>query len=288
MKKVLLTVTIAALLASLTGCYGGAGELSNEYVTIKQYVGVEVEDVVQEETTEEDIDQVLDYMMDQYIRDNDLPEDTEIVRDGLSTTTDNVEDFRKEIRKQIDETKAESAKESLETRVWEKVIDNTTVEKWPEDRVEEVKQSWIEQYENYASEYGMEYDEYMEAIGLTEDDVEEAARANVKQELIAELIAEKHALRPTEEELQTALEEYAEEYMFTNVDLLLEAIPEEEMELLILQDRVKEWLANRCEVVEPSKEEEQEQEEETSEAEEEAETQAEEELLQEEQTETSE
>ena len=134
----------------------------------------------------------------------------------------------------------------------------------------------------------MEYDEYMEAIGLTEDDVEEAARANVKQELIAELIAEKHALRPTEEELQTALEEYAEEYMFTNVDLLLEAIPEEEMELLILQDRVKEWLADRCEVVEPSKEEEQEQEEETSEAEEEAETQAEEELLQEEQTETSE
>ena len=78
MKKVLLTVTIAALLASLTGCYGGAGELSNEYVTIKQYVGVEVEDVVQEETTEEDIDQVLDYMMDQYIRDNDLPEDTEV------------------------------------------------------------------------------------------------------------------------------------------------------------------------------------------------------------------
>lgn len=193
-----------------------------------------------EETTEEDIDQVLDYMMDQYIRNNDLPEDTqvtdEIVKNGLSTTTDNVEDFREEIRRQIDETKAESAQETLETRVWEKVIGNTTVEKWPKDRVQEVKENWIDQYEGYAAEYSMEYDEYMETIGLTEEDLEEAAKSSVKQELIAELIAEKHALKPTEEELQTALEEYADEYMFTNVDLLLEAVPEEEMELLVLQD----------------------------------------------------
>ena len=283
MKKAIQTAVLLVLCVAMTGCYGGAGKLSNEYVTIKKYVGVEVEEPAVEETTEEDIDQVLDYMMDQYIRNNDLPEDTqvtdEIVKNGLSTTTDNVEDFREEIRRQIDETKAESALETLETRVWEKVIGNTTVEKWPKDRVQEVKENWIDQYEGYAAEYSMEYDEYMETIGLTEEDLEEAAKSSVKQELIAELIAEKHALKPTEEELQTALEEYADEYMFTNVDLLLEAVPEEEMELLVLQDRVKAWLAERCETVEPS---EKEQEEEAQEAEDEAEEKVEEEAVQQE------
>ena len=283
MKKAIQTAVLLVLCVAMTGCYGGAGKLFNEYVTIKKYVGVEVEEPAVEETTEEDIDQVLDYMMDQYIRNNDLPEDTqvtdEIVKNGLSTTTDNVEDFREEIRRQIDETKAESAQETLETRVWEKVIGNTTVEKWPKDRVQEVKENWIDQYEGYAAEYSMEYDEYMETIGLTEEDLEEAAKSSVKQELIAELIAEKHALKPTEEELQTALEEYADEYMFTNVDLLLEAVPEEEMELLVLQDRVKAWLAERCETVEPS---EKEQEEEAQEAEDEAEEKVEEEAVQQE------
>ena len=67
--------------------------------------------------------------------------------------------------------------------------------------------------------------------------------------------------------------------MFTNVDLLLEAVPEEEMELLVLQDRVKAWLAERCETVEPS---EKEQEEEAQEAEDEAEEKVEEEAVQQE------
>lgn len=256
-RRMVCAAVLAAL--CLTGCYGGAKELSDEYITIGEYLGIEVEEIKISETTEEDIDKVVDYMMDSYTRDKGLPDDTkitdEMVRDGISTTAQTVEELRDEIRGQIEDVRQESAEETLETRVWETVIDNTEVKKWPEDRVAEVKENLIDQYEGYASEGGMEYEEYMEAIELTEDDLEEAAKASVKQELIAELIAQENGLNPTEEEFQAALEDYAEEYMFTNVDLLLEAVPEEEMHLLVVQDKVKEWLADHCTVVEAQEEE---------------------------------
>lgn len=55
MKKKLITVLMAGVLAaSLAGCSGG--ELSNEYVTVKQYKGIEVPQVLPEDITDDDID----------------------------------------------------------------------------------------------------------------------------------------------------------------------------------------------------------------------------------------
>lgn len=54
MKKKLITLLTAGVLAvSLAGC---SGELSNEYVTVKQYKGLEVAQVLPEDITDDDID----------------------------------------------------------------------------------------------------------------------------------------------------------------------------------------------------------------------------------------
>ena len=96
----------------------------------------------------------------------------------------------------------------------------------------------------------MDYEDYLEAIKLTDKDLDEAAKASLKQELVANLIAEQYGLKPTEKEFQAALEEYAEEYKFTNVDLLLKAVSEEEMKEMVIRDNVKTWLTDRCEYIE--------------------------------------
>lgn len=58
MKKKIVSVMMAAMLAAaLTGC---SGELSNDYVTVKQYEGLEVpQPTPAEEVTDEDIEQVI-------------------------------------------------------------------------------------------------------------------------------------------------------------------------------------------------------------------------------------
>lgn len=255
MKKtaVLLAAFIAA--ASLAGC---SDKLSDDYVTVNEYKGIEVEKAEVTETTEEEIDKVVARMMEGYVAQHDLPEDTqitdEIVKETLSDTADTVEAYREDLRRQIDKAKETAAREKIETRAWEQVIDKTEVKSYPKDRLKEVEKHLESQYQDYAKEAGMEYDAYMEALGMTDKELRQAAKASVKQELAADVIADRYGLKPNEEAFQKALEEYAEEYKFANTDLLLEAVSEEEMRLLVTQDNVKSWIADRCKLVEASEE----------------------------------
>ncbi len=242
-----------------TACAGaGPKKISDEYVTVENYQGIEIEKVEIDETTEEDVDKVVNHMMSSYIRKNELPEDTqitdEIVKETMSDTADTVEAYRAELKKQIDDTKKESARKEEETRVWEKVMDNSEVKKYPKERLKKVKQNMVDLYESYALQENMEYEEYMKTIKLEDKDLDEAAKASLKQELVADVIAQKYGLKPSEQDFQKALEEYAEEYKFTNVELLLKAVSEDEMRRMVIQDNVKSWLTDRCRYAEKADE----------------------------------
>ena len=256
--RIVLSIVLLVIVFLTTACAGtGPKKLSNEYVTVENYQGVEIEKVEADEATEEDVDKVVNHMMSSYIRQNELPEDTqitdEIVKESMSDTADTVEAYRAELKKQINDTKKESARKEEETRVWEKVMDNSEVKEYPKDRLKEVKQNLIDLYESYALQENMEYEEYMKAIKLEDKDLDEAAKASLKQELVADVIAGKYGLKPSEQDFQKALEKYAEEYKFTNVELLLKAVSEDEMRQMVIQDNVKSWLTDRCRYVEKGK-----------------------------------
>lgn len=257
--RIVLSIVLLVIVFLTTACAGtGPKKLSNEYVTVENYQGVEIEKVEADEATEEDVDKVVNHMMSSYIRQNELPEDTqitdEIVKESMSDTADTVEAYRAELKKQINDTKKESARKEEETRVWEKVMDNSEVKEYPKDRLKEVKQNLIDLYESYALQENMEYEEYMKAIKLEDKDLDEAAKASLKQELVADVIAGKYGLKPSEQDFQKALEKYAEEYKFTNVELLLKAVSEDEMRQMVIQDNVKSWLTDRCRYVEKADE----------------------------------
>lgn len=257
--RIVLSIVLLVIVFLTTACAGtGPKKLSNEYVTVENYQGVEIEKVEADEATEEDVDKVVNHMMSSYIRQNELPEDTqitdEIVKESMSDTADTVEAYRAESKKQINDTKKESARKEEETRVWEKVMDNSEVKEYPKDRLKEVKQNLIDLYESYALQENMEYEEYMKAIKLEDKDLDEAAKASLKQELVADVIAGKYGLKPSEQDFQKALEKYAEEYKFTNVELLLKAVSEDEMRQMVIQDNVKSWLTDRCRYVEKADE----------------------------------
>lgn len=254
-----LTAVLWLTVFLTTACAGaGPKKISDEYVTVENYQGIEIEKVEIDETTEEDVDKVVNHMMSSYIRKNELPEDTqitdEIVKETMSDTADTVEAYRAELKKQIDDTKKESARKEEETRVWEKVMDNSEVKEYPKERLKEVKQNLVDLYESYALQENMEYEEYMKTIKLEDKDLDEAAKASLKQELVADVIAQKYGLKPSEQDFQKALEEYAEEYKFTNVELLLKAVSEDEMRRMVIQDNVKSWLTDRCRYAEKADE----------------------------------
>lgn len=253
MKKRMTGILMLVALLALAGCQAAEPtELSNDYITVKDFHGVKIEKVDVEETTDENVDTIIDMMMSDYVKQHDLPEDTqisdEIVKE-ISDSSETVDEYRDELYKQITNTKKESALEEEQTRVWEKVMDNTEVKQYPKDRLKEVKQDLIELYEGYAEQNQMTYDEYMDAIKLTDEDLDEAAEASLKQELVADLLAETFALRPSDVEVEQKAQEYAEQYNFASLELLYKAISEEDVRNMLTQDKVKEWLHDRCEYV---------------------------------------
>lgn len=252
MNRMKTGILLTLIVAMLTGCMSAAPtELSNEYVTVKDFWGVEIEKVEPKEATEENVDKVINHLMEGYIAEHDLPEETPItdaivVDAKMSETATTVEELRKELKQKIQTARNEAARAEEELRVWEIIMDNSEVHKYPEERLAEVKQGLVDLYTDYAGQEGRTYEEYMEAVELTEDDLMEAAEASLKQELVANIIVEEFALKPTEQELKERTEEYKEEYGFQTIELLYATVSEEEMYEMILRDIVKEWLTDRC------------------------------------------
>lgn len=99
MKKTAVLLAAFIVAASLAGC---SDKLSDKYVTVNEYEGIEVEKAEVTETTEEEIDKVVARMMEGYVAQHDLPKDTpitdEIVKETLSDTADTVEAYRDDLR----------------------------------------------------------------------------------------------------------------------------------------------------------------------------------------------
>ena len=170
----------------------------------------------------------------------------------LSQTSKTVDEYKAEIRKQVEESRENSAREEEETRAWEKVIDNSTVKKYPKDRLKHVKDNLKDMYQRYADQAGVSYEEYLKATKVTEKDIDKAAKASLKQELVADVIANYYGLKPTEEEFQEGLQEYVDKYNLTNVDTLLATVSEDDMRTLITEKNVMSWVTDRCRYVKSS------------------------------------
>lgn len=256
MKKVMLGIMVLLSATLLVGCSGrGPRTLSDKYVKVTDYQGVEIEPVVVEETTDDEVDQAVDYMRRLYVRGNGQDENTpisdEMVQE-LSQTSKTVDEYKAEIKKQIEESRENSAREEEETRAWEKVIDNTTVKKYPKDRLKHVKDNLKDMYQGYADQAGVSYEDYLKASNVTEKDIDKAAKASLKQELVADVIANYYGLKPTEEEFQAGLQEYVDKYNLTNIDTLLATVSEDDMRTLITEKNVMSWVTDRCRYVESS------------------------------------
>jgi len=256
MKKVVMGIMVLLSATLLVGCSGrGPRTLSDKYVKVTDYQGVEIEPVTVEETTDDEVDQAVDYMRRLYVRGNDLDENAPITDEmvqELSQTSKTVDEYKAEIRKQVEESRENSAREEEETRAWEKVIDNSTVKKYPKDRLKHVKDNLKDMYQRYADQAGVSYEEYLKATKVTEKDIDKAAKASLKQELVADVIANYYGLKPTEEEFQEGLQEYVDKYNLTNVDTLLATVSEDDMRTLITEKNVMSWVTDRCRYVKSS------------------------------------
>lgn len=190
----------------------------------------------------------------------ELPELTDDFVQTVSEESETVDEYKAEVRKTLEDTAQENYDSALNSAVWEAVLEIAEVKEYPQDEVDKIENIFLEQYQEMAAYYDMDYEEFVEmytemSVDEFEAEAKEAAKDNVKQVLVATVIAEKEGLVPTDEEYEKELEKMAEEYGYEDVDGLKEAADEETLKQLVLQPIVQKWLAENCVQVEKTSEE---------------------------------
>lgn len=355
MKKKLIAAALSVVMTmSLAGC---SGELSNEYITIKQYKGLEVAQVTKTEVTDEKLEstinsyltasQTRDEVTDRAAAEGDtvdidyvgtidgvefdggsatgaslelgsgsyigaegdyqgfeeqiighntgeefditvkFPADYQntevadkvaqfhITLNGIyllstpeltdewvqqnSTKSKTVEEFRKEIRDNMENSNEESYKSTLRQEVLEALMEQVEVKKLPQDQVDEEYQSIDEYYKEYAQNYGMEFADFLtNYMSMTEEEfaekAKEVAETAVKRKLACELLAKKKKLEPSDKKYEEEIARYAEQSGYEDTDEFLKAVGEDVVKQSILQQAVADWLAESCVQVEASSE----------------------------------
>lgn len=185
------------------------------------------------------------------VQEEELPDLTDEFVQTISQKSETVEEYRKEMRELLEENNDEYVKSELLESVWKKVLDNTEVKEYPEDSLEDEKQSFYEYYQSGADYYDMEFADFIDKyLGVTEDGfeeyAEEQAKSNVKEDLVVALICEKENIKLSEEEIEEAKVSLAEELGYESVEEMEKEAPEDAVQRYIMRDEVKEWLVEKC------------------------------------------
>ena len=191
------------------------------------------------------------------INEQEVPDLTDDFVQQISQKSKTVKEYKKEMRELLEENNEEYVMSELEESAWAKVLENTEVKKYPEDQIEEEKQTLYDHYQKGADYYEMEFADFLKQMDMTEEqfeeNVSEAAKTNVKENVTVEAIAKKEKIELSDKEYEKAEEALAEEMGYESVESMKEEAPEKYIKNYILRDKVKTWVAENCVQVESEK-----------------------------------
>ncbi len=127
---------------------------------------------------------------------------------------DTTEEYEEHIRERMREHYNEIYYQSIDSQIWDTIVDSTTVIKYPEKEYKQIYDDMITSIEAYATNAGLQLSAYVQAVyKMTEDefyaDIQQQAEAYVKDEMVKYAIARAEGITLTDEEYTAGAEEYA-------------------------------------------------------------------------------
>lgn len=159
-----------------------------------------------------------------------MPElDDDMVKD--STEFDTVDEYKADVKKKLEEANEKHADSEVEAKIFDKVIENMTVE-IPQVMFDNRVNEMISELEQRLAPQGISLDLYMQYTGQTIDTVKKAyaeqAEKQVKLRLALEKIAKLENIEVTEDELKAEFDKLAEAYKL-DVDQIKQFIHDDDL-----------------------------------------------------------
>lgn len=157
---------------------------------------------------------------------------------GLETTDDFYEWCKEYL---IEDAKAE---------IWAQVLENSVVNKYSEDAYQRVIEEVDGDYMYNAEFFGMEYADYLEMNGMTEDDMEDEYINALKSEMVMWAIVKNEGLdeKLTDEDIQNKWDALFEEGDFESEEDMKSQYTDEEIRQGALMDMAVDWVYDHAHV----------------------------------------
>ena len=164
------------------------------------------------------------------IKKRELPElDDEFAKDV--SEFDTLDELKADIKKQMNERKAEEAKNDFENQLIEQVIDNMECEV-PQCMFDKRADEMVQDYAYRLQMQGIDLDTYLKYLGQDKDafkaTFKDGAEKQVKASIALEAIVEAEKLEATEEEIDAEIAKLAEQYQM-EADQIKKAVPADQI-----------------------------------------------------------
>lgn len=183
------------------------------------------------------------------IKERQLPElDDEFVKDV--SEFDTLEDYKKDIEKNLQEAKENEAKNDIDDQIINKVNELLEAE-IPEAMFENRIDEDLKDFAYKLQSQGLDINSYMKYTGLDKENFRKEfrpmAERQVKLRLALEKISELESLTPTEQEIEDKFKEYAESYK-VDVEKIKTLVPQKDLTLDLSCEKAMEFLRDNAKI----------------------------------------
>ena len=141
-----------------------------------------------------------------------------------------LEEFREATRADLEEQNRSYAETNLQNEAWNAVVESSEILAFPEVLLKEKEDEYASYLESEAQIYGLTAAEYIEQMGMTQEDFDQInevqVRTEVKNEMLLEAVVKAEGISEDNEEYQAELNRLVENYGMT-VDELKETYGED-------------------------------------------------------------
>ena len=187
------------------------------------------------------------------IKEVELPElDDEFA--GEVSSFDTFEEYKEDTRKILEVKKEKEVQTKKESKVIEKVIENSTIE-IPEPMITYNQERMIDDFAQKLSYQGIQFEQYLKITQQTKEDMMESVKPEainrIKSSLVVEAVAKAENLEATQEEVDEEVKKMAEMYQL-DVDKFKELTGEKEIDAIkmdICMKKAVKLMAAECKEV---------------------------------------
>ncbi|MFR0078861.1 MAG: hypothetical protein ACLRVB_15080 [Blautia sp.] len=163
-----------------------------------------------------------------------------------------VDEYKASVKSDLEKSSEESSETDLENTAWNNLVSGSEVKEYPEKLLKEETDLVKQQMETQIQASGMELKDFLDQMGMTEDDYnsqcEETAKSNLQMILVAQAVIDEEGLSLDDENGKKISKMLAENYGFDSVDAAVEQAGQERFDQNVAIQVVKEYLVDNAKV----------------------------------------